>query len=215
MNDVVSTEWELRISPQDNFFDRKTLNLDITFRCPLQCLRCGRQTSFLNKGKRVPGKDMTLEEFDKITNFFQKISFCGQYSDPIHHPQFLDFLQICREKRIYTEVHTASSHKPNDWYVEAWQTYPGARWIFAIDGLPHQSHKYRINQDGIKLFNLMLESRKYLERKVIWQYIVFFYNQHSIKEAMEIAKKEELRFDIINSSRWINENDYLRPTIRV
>ena len=92
------------------FFNRKhkMLNVDITHRCPLECLRCGRQTSFRNQGLAVPGHDLSLDDFEKITNHFPEVSFCGQYSDPIHHPQFLDILAICKKKNIQTEVHVAS-----------------------------------------------------------------------------------------------------------
>ena len=56
-----------------DFFNRKhkMLNMDITHRCPLECVRCGRQTSFRNQGlakrllklvKRKTGKKIILQE---------------------------------------------------------------------------------------------------------------------------------------------------------
>lgn len=215
MNPEIENRYTIREKVVHDFFGRKTLNLDICHRCPLQCLRCGRQTSFLNKGKKVPGRDLTIEEFDKISDHFDSISFCGQYSDPIHHPQFIDFLVMCKEKNVQTEIHTASNHKADEWYIDAWEANDHAKWIFAIDGLPHMSHKYRVNQDGIKLFDIMLKSKDYLVRKVVWQYIVFFYNEKYIAQAMSLARQSKLEFQLINSSRWVTENDYLRPTIRV
>ena len=198
------------------FFNRKhrSLNIDITHRCPLECLRCGRQSSFRNHGKKVPGEDMSLEDFNKITNYFPNISFCGQYSDPIHHPKFIDILTICKEKNIDTEIHVASSLKPEEFYINAFKSNPNARWIFGIDGLPNESHIYRVNQDGEKLFKIMLEAKKYLKNKPVWQYIIFKYNQDHIDEAMQIAKENDLNFLIINSSRWWNSDDHLIPTIR-
>jgi len=79
---------------ENSFFDRRhrRLNIDLSHRCPLECLRCGRQISFLFKGLKVPGRDLTIEEFEKITDHFKTISFCGQYSDPIHHPKFKELL---------------------------------------------------------------------------------------------------------------------------
>ena len=50
---------------------------------------------------------------------------------------------------------------------------------------------YRINQDGEKLFNIMVESKKYLIHKPIWQYIVFSYNENHILEAKSKAKLKE------------------------
>jgi len=201
---------------QNRFFNRthKRLNMDITHRCPLECLRCGRQTSFRNKGKSVPGEDLSLDDFDKITNHFKRISFCGQYSDPVHHPKFIKILEMCKRKFLTVEVHVASSFKPEKFYIEAFKAYPDAEWVFGIDGLPEESHKYRVNQDGVKLYNIMIESKKYLKSKPIWQYIIFKYNQDHVDLAMEMAKKDGLDFIILNSSRWAGPEDPLTPTIR-
>jgi MoaA/NifB/PqqE/SkfB family radical SAM enzyme len=198
------------------FFNRKhkMLNMDLTHRCPLECIRCGRQTSFRNKGETVPGQDISLEDFEKITNHFPQISFCGQYSDPIHHPQFLDILAICKKKSINLEVHVASSFKSKKFFIDAFKACPEATWIFGIDGLPEESHKYRVNQDGVKLYEIMLESKKYLTIKPIWQYIIFSYNENNIDKAKVLAKENNLDFMIINSARWIDKDDYLRPSIR-
>ena len=199
-----------------DFFNRKhkMLNMDITHRCPLECVRCGRQTSFRNQGLAVPGHDLSLDDFEKITNHFPKISFCGQYSDPIHHPQFLDILAICKKKNIQTEVHVASSFKSKKFFINAFKAHPEARWVFGIDGLPEESHKYRINQDGVKLFEIMLESKKHLKTIPHWQYIIFKYNENSIDNAKLLAKEHNLDFMIINSARWIDKDDYLRPSIK-
>ena len=188
--------------------------MDLTHRCPLECMRCGRQTSFRNQGLAVPGHDLSLDDFEKITNHFSQVSFCGQYSDPIHHPQFLDILAICKKKNINLEVHVASSFKPKKFFIDAFKAHPKATWIFGIDGLPEESHKYRVNQDGVKLFEIMLESKKHLVTKPQWQYIIFKYNETHIDTAKVMAKKDDVDFIIINSSRWIDKDDYLRPSIR-
>ena len=193
------------------FFERgKGINLDITHRCPLECLRCGRQ-AWRKKGYPVPGTDMSFSDFDKITNYFPSISFCGQYSDPIHHPQFLDFLKLCAKKNTDVEVHVASSFKSKKFYIDAFKAAPKAKWVFGIDGLPKDSHKYRINQDGQKLYNIMLESKQYLVNKPSWQYIVFSFNEHDIDTALEMAKKDDVNFLMINSSRWWTDDDWLKP----
>ena len=47
-------------------------------------------------------------------------------------------------------------------YIEAFKANPDAQWTFNIDGLPHQSHQYRINQNGNKLFDIMNKAKEYL-----------------------------------------------------
>ena len=70
------------------------------------------------------------------------------------------------------------SHQFEKWYKEAFRAYTGNRWLFGIDGLFEESHKYRINQDGRKLFNMMLLDEEGI--KVEWQYLIFDYNKDSI-----------------------------------
>jgi len=181
----------------------KALNIDISNRCSLECLACQR-TVFRKAGKPIPGRDMTLAQFDMISNHWAGgpgwISFCGTFSDPIFNPNFIDMLKMCYKKRIKVEVHTAASQKPEKWYQEAFEANPEASWWFGIDGLPHESHQYRVNQDGIKLFNIMLQANKKV-REVVWQYIVFDYNKASIKKARKIAKKNRLRLVFIKTTR--------------
>ena len=200
----------------DAFFKRsRPLNIDIGNRCALACLRCARQTKHLNHGEKVPGDNLTFEEFNLVTQFTPKISFCGQYSDPTHHPQFVDFLAACWLRKITAEVHVASTARPREWFVEAFQANPHAKWFFGIDGLPEESHQYRINQDGVKLFGIMLEDRNHLKTPPYWKFIVFKYNEDHFEQAMEIAKKEGLLFLAVNSSRWDGGDDPLKPSRRV
>jgi len=205
-----------RIQSRKSYFWHRgpnPLNIDLSHRCPLECPQCARQRHFRNHGEKVPGKDLSIDDFEKIAEHFKIITFCGQLSDPIHHPKFLEILEICKKKKVDIEVSTASSMKPKEWYKDAFEIYPRARWIFGIDGLPNESHKYRVNQDGKKLFDIMVEAKNYLLTKPIWQYIIFLYNQDNIDAAVNLAKKHGLDFKIINSARWSNDDDPLKPTI--
>ena len=194
------------------FFQRRGINIDIGWRCALDCPRCARWNHFRKYGKKVHGYDMSMEEYMKIVNWFNDINFCGQYSDPVHHPLFVDFLKINYERRIKSTVHNASSQKPLDWYIKAWKANPRAKWTFGIDGLPEESHKYRINQDGVKLYKVMLEAKKYLINPPIWQYIIFSYNEHNLEKAQTMAKEAGVLFMQLQSSRWNSDDDELMPS---
>ena len=198
----------------ERLLQRKAINMDITHRCPLECLRCQRYFSYTSKGLKVPGGDMPLDRFEKILDHFDHINFCGQVSDPVHHPKFVEILKMINDRGDKTcSVHHASAGKPESWYPKAWEAMPKAKWWFGIDGLPKDSHKYRINQDGEKLFRIMIESTKYLQTAPSWQYIVFSYNENDIDEAREMVKDvDNLEFLVVNSSRWIPEGDWLKPS---
>lgn len=200
------------MAKKSNFLNRRGVNIDLTHRCPLECPRCMRQLVYRNHGKAVPGEDISAEDFKKVADFFVYIDFEGQYSDPIHHSKFIDFLEICYKNRIKTEIHTASSAKPEKWYRKAFETNPDANWMFSIDGLPNESSKYRINQDGSKLYKIMQESKSYLRSKPTWQYIVFNYNEQSIDQAINMAAESDINFYLLQSARWLGQNDPYMPS---
>lgn len=182
-------------------FNKRAINIDAGFRCTLECPGCAR-TKFKRNGKRIPGKDLTVEQFDKITDYFKTVSFCGTFSDPIFNKNFIEFLKICKRKNIDTEISNAASHKPVKWYEEAFKANKDALWHFGIDGLPEESHKHRKNQDGVKLFDMMLTA-KYLGLNVVWQYIVFDYNENHIEEAIKLSRTHQLTLSLIESERLL------------
>ena len=190
---------------------KKGINIDISNRCPLECMRCQRQTNFTLEGRKVYGRDATMDEIRKLSDYFSSFNFCGQLSDPVHHPKFIEILDYLYKKDIQVTVHNASSQKPMKWYIKAFQAHPRAKWIFAIDGLPEESNMYRINQDGEKLYKVMLEAKKHLQQTPSWQFIVFSYNEHNLEKAKQMAIDKGLMFIVLHSSRWMGEDDPLRP----
>jgi MoaA/NifB/PqqE/SkfB family radical SAM enzyme len=203
---------ELEITKDIQYFmSRRSLNIDISFRCPLECPRCQRQRQWRNEGKKVPGRDLTLKEIDKISDYYNDFIFCGQLSDPVHHPKFPEILEMLYKKKTIVEIHNAASQKSKEYFIKCFKANPHAQWIFGIDGLPEESHKYRVNQDGKKLFNIMIESKKHLEVTPVWQYIIFNYNEDHIEEAKQMAKENGVGFMLVQSSRWNDNDDPLRP----
>ena len=106
-------------------------------------------------------------------------------------------------------VHTAASQKPVKWYNEAFDNMGRGEWTFGIDGLPEESHKYRINQDGKKLFEMAkLCASKGIKTR--WVYIIFKYNENHIKEAKKMAEDNGIEFQINISARFDGPEDPLR-----
>ena len=184
--------------------DRKGINLDITHRCTLECPKCLRRSVPTNNLG-----DLSLDSFKKIISHFDQIEFCGQISDPIFHPQFIEFLELTKDKRVF--VHTAASHKPMDWYRDAFLANKNATWEFGIDGLPQDSHKYRINQNGEYLFNVMKTGVE-LGNDIRWQYIIFKYNENDITQAIDLAQLHKIPIHINKSSRWSSSDDPYKPS---
>lgn len=190
-------------------FSNRLINIDSSHRCPLECPKCQRQ-AIRSRGYKVPGRDMPWNDFIKVAKFFKRgLIFCGQISDPIFNPLMIDKLKYCYEHKIPITLHTAASQKPIEWYKKAFEANPIALWIIGVDGLPKDSHKYRINQDGPKLFKVMKIGVK-MGLIIRWQYIVFNYNENNIEEARQLAKDNGIQFAVIYSGRW-NTKDTYKP----
>ena len=156
------------------------------------------------------GRDISLQNMEKISKGFSALAFCGQMGDPIYHPQFHKIMEICKSN--FVQVNTNGSGKSSDWYKEIHEINPMIEWIFGLDGLPEQSHKYRVGQSGVEVFqNMKLLTS--MGADVTWQYIVFRYNENSIDKARQLASQHNIKFAETYSSRW-NENDTLKPTNR-
>ena len=192
------------------FFFRGAINLDLSNKCTLACLACVRVSNFQGSNKLVPGHQMTDHEWSLYLEKFDKFTISGQSSDPILHPKLDKILSDIHKADKDCTVHVAASHKPEKHFIKCFKANPNAFWYFGIDGLPKDSHKYRINQDGEKIFKMMLESRKYLKYKPIWQYIVFNYNKYDLNKCRDIAKKNNIEFHVLESNR-IKEFTYSDP----
>ena len=175
----------------ETVLSRKSINLDITYRCTLECPKCLRRAIPTNNLH-----DLSLENFKKIIKHFDQIEFCGQISDPIFHPQFIEFLRLTKDKRVF--VHTAASHKSMDWYMDAFSANKNATWEFGIDGLPQDSHKYRINQNGEYLFDVMNAGVE-LGNDIRWQYIIFKYNENNISEAIDFSQRHKIFLSFLSN----------------
>lgn len=165
---------------------------------------------YRKKGIKVPGYDMTVNEYSKIISYFDEVRFCGNVSDPVFNPNFIEFLKMNYENNISTKVHTAATGKSLDWYKKAFKANPKAMWIFGLDGLPEDSPIYRKNQDGKALFQIMKTCRK-MGLDTVWIHIIFRYNENTIDQCKAIAKENDIFFYEVKSDRFDGPEDPLRP----
>jgi MoaA/NifB/PqqE/SkfB family radical SAM enzyme len=189
----------------------RNLVIDTSNLCSLQCSKCMREYLKQNK-RKVPGDNLTVERFKKLIKFFNEaIVFSGQISDPIMNPDLPTFLKILHEENIISGVHTAASYRNLDWYEIAYNNNLKTRWVFGLDGLPNESHIYRKKQDGHKIFEAMkLGASKGMQ--IVWQYIVFKYNENHIEESRQLAEDNNITFELNVSSRWDGPDDPLIPS---
>lgn len=184
----------------------KSINLDISHRCTLECPRCQRNY-YRSRGERVPGSDLTVSEYAKLLDFFDEIRICGNISDPVFNPNFITFLEMSYEKKVPVKIHHAATGKPLSWYKQAFEANPDAFWVFAIDGLPKDSHKYRINQKGEQLFEALKLCNE-MGLKCVWAHIIFRYNEDTLGECQKLADENNIRLVFVKSGRWQPDDPY-------
>ena len=181
-------------------------NMDLSHRCILRCPQCLRQkVEGLPRIKR--SFDIGKPEFRKILNYYEnQITFCGQISDPIYHPDFLAFLEMMnglgKGLRVATNgTNDKSGNMDNKWWDKAYSYGHGENcWVFGVDGLDEKSELYRIGSNFKQVWETMKMGVQ-AGHPIVWQFIIFGYNEHEIEQAKEIAHKEGITLLLIKTNR--------------
>ena len=159
------------------------------------------------------GRDLSINDFVKVCNNFTNVNMCGQIGDPIYHPKFHDLLDVAIDYNIDLQISTNGHGKKDSWWDLSFEKMNSLKhmWTFGLDGLPKDSSKYRINQDGEDVWRQMLRGVA-AGNNIQWQYIVFNYNENDIDEAKKMAKDNGITFMLLESARWRSGDDPLKPS---
>lgn len=186
-------------------------NLDISHRCILKCPQCIRQ-KISSQDQIRRSFDLEEKNFQKILDYYKGITFCGQISDPIYHPNFLKFLEMSDGKQV--RIATNGSGQSLDWWKQAYSYGKNTNaWYFGVDGIDKKSELYRIGSNFENVWEMMKLGRD-LGHTIVWQYIIFGYNEHEVDRAIEIAKEENFALLFVNTNRGFNpDNPLLRKNV--
>jgi len=184
-------------------------NIDASHRCIFRCPQCIRQKT-ISQDQIRRSFDLTEENFQKIFDYYTEgVTFCGQISDPIYHPNFLNLLKMCNGQGKRVRIATVGSGKSDAWWDEAYSYGVGENaWYFGVDGIDEKSELYRVGSNFQDVWKRMKQGRD-LGQLIVWQYIIFGYNEHEIDRAIEIAKEEDFSLLLINTNRGFNPNNRL------
>lgn len=184
-------------------------NIDASHRCVFRCPQCIRQKiSSQDQIKR--SFDLEEHNFKKILDYYEHgLTFCGQISDPIYHPRFLNLLKMCDGQGKAVRIATVGSGKSDAWWDEAYSYGVGENaWYFGVDGIDEKSELYRIGSDFKDVWGRMQQGKR-LGHNIVWQYIIFEYNEHEIDQAIEIAQREDFSLLFVNTNRGFNPDSPL------
>ena len=221
---VVASDWKRYYSWYVEKAFERTINVDTSTRCLMQCPFCSRQ-NFVAKYQWHTGKrliktnrtfygDLKPENALQMANSFDRISFCGQISDPIFHKNlFSIFEALDQGTAIRTlEFHTVASGKKMAWWEKVFSHMENAKYktdlIIGIDGIDQKTASHRIGQNFEEAWEVL---RYFADNKrdnidITWQFIPFLYNEDEVLTAAETAVSLGINLLLLKSSRHVVEH---------
>ena len=180
------------------------VDIELTSYCNINCPGCLRQEMYNEVSHILNQSYITLENLKKWIppNYLPKlkvVNFCGSIDEPTTHPEFLDIVDYFLG---FTGINVATNGSTRT--VKFWEEL-GKRKIsvfFGLDGIDQESlEKYRV---GASFKKVQENWRAFINAggKATWQFIVFEYNKHLLKQAKQMSDNEGFsRFRTIYSHR--------------
>lgn len=194
----------------------KGLHLEPTNICVLKCPGCAR-TRFIDKWPQH-WKNHWLDP-EVLSNFLDielenlPISLCGNYGDPIYHPDLFGLMQKLKSRGAKLVIITNGSHRRLEWWQQFVSELDASdEIVFSIDGLPYNFTQYRINADWASL-QTAIELCAKSSVRTAWKFIPFVFNEADIDAADRLAKNMGIdRFFIDPSARFDEQTQTYLPT---
>ena len=183
--------------------------------CTLKCPGCAR-TRFIEQWPQH-WKNHSID-INQLLNFLdidltnKKIILCGNYGDPIYHPDFIDFVIRLKERGAVLSITTNGSYKTQDWWKELVSNLSSVDLInFSVDGTPDNFTKYRINADWDSI-RVGMEVVAESQCDSSWKYIPFAFNQHDIEHVEKLSQRIGIKnFRVELSDRFDEQTHELIP----
>ena len=194
-------------------------HIEVTNMCTLECSGCAR-TRFIEQWPKY-WKNFNLDHED-LNNFLDidiksmEFILCGNYGDPIYHPNLHKIINVLKTRGGNIKIVTNGSYKKSKWWLSILKLLDkNDTIVFSIDGIPENFTEYRKNADW-KSIELAIKECVKSEVKIIWKYIVFSFNEANIDEARELSKSFGVdEFEIHHSDRFDEKTMHLMPTEKI
>jgi MoaA/NifB/PqqE/SkfB family radical SAM enzyme len=155
-------------------------------------------------------KKLPIEKMKKL----KKVLFCGNFGDPLMHPDLNEIVNIFQNKEIL--ISTNASLRNKEWWSELGEK-ENVSVTFCIDGIGKTHELYRRNTSYDKIIE---NAKAFIDAggTARWQFIVFKHNEHQLNEAKKLSEEmgfKEIkimysdRFDTDNKWKVYDNNEYL------
>jgi MoaA/NifB/PqqE/SkfB family radical SAM enzyme len=195
--------------------DVNGFHIEPTNICTLKCAGCAR-TLFLNQWpNHWKNHSLSIEQLLKFLDVSlvdKQIVLCGNYGDPIYHPDFINFVKQLKDRGAHISIITNGSYRKSHWWRELVSILDKKDKIkFSVDGTFENFTEYRVNADR----DSILEGMKICSDstvQTVWKYIPFLFNQETIDEAKKISESIGIQeFQIDLSDRFHENMADLKP----
>ena len=189
--------------------------LEPTNICTLKCSKCPR-TVFIDK---FPSKWVNKQlNLDHLKNFIdvdinkKMFIISGTSGDPIYYNDLFELVLWIKQNGGLVTIETNGSYKSREWWKKICSLLDeNDAVVFAIDGIPENFTKYRINADWQSIKVGIEETVK--TTRSVWKFIPFAFNENNIQQATKISTDLGMyKFYLDPSSRWSGDDDPLKPT---
>jgi len=183
--------------------------------CTLKCPGCAR-TRFIDQWPQH-WRNHSLD-IDELLQFLdidltgKRIGLCGNYGDPIYHPDFINFVSKLKNRGAIISIHTNGSYKTQEWWEELASVLTSLDIItFSVDGTPDNFTQYRINADWDSI-QIGMEVVANASCDSSWKYIPFSYNQQDIESVEKLSQRIGIKnFRVEPSDRFDEQTKELIP----
>lgn len=182
------------------------MHLEPTNICTLKCPGCAR-TRFIDQWphhwKNHSVDVATLIRFLDIDLSGLHFYLCGNYGDPIYHPDLAGLVQEFKNKGCKITITTNGSYRTSDWWQNLTDRLDNQdQIIFSIDGLPDNFTKYRINADWSSI-NDAIAICVASDVQTVWKFIPFAYNQQDTESVQRLSTALGIdQFQLDRSARF-------------
>jgi MoaA/NifB/PqqE/SkfB family radical SAM enzyme len=184
--------------------------------CTLKCAGCAR-TRFIDQWPQHWSNHSL--DIDQLLGFLdidlstKTINLCGNYGDPIYHPDFINFVKKLKATGVTLSIVTNGSYKTKEWWQELTELLsPNDNITFSIDGIPENFTQYRKNANWTSIQTGIEISAK-SQCQTVWKYIPFSFNETSIDQANKLALDFGIdKFVVSPSDRYDEKTSMLMPS---
>jgi organic radical activating enzyme len=191
------------------------LHIEPTNICTLKCPGCAR-TRFIDKWpQHWHNHNIDINQLLKFLDIDLtgiRINLCGNYGDPIYHPDLIEFVDKLKQQGAILSITTNGSYKKTDWWKNFVKVLTvNDTVVFSVDGTPENFTQYRVNADWNSIHEAMTVCAS-SSCKTKWKYIPFSYNHETIESARQLSNQIGIdEFSITPSDRYDAQTMHFKP----